>query len=759
MKMKTYFSTTMILISNACQWYWFKRVVSLHCLIFIIPLGCSAPPQNDSTTTQDAPIEQIPVENEVYIERELSESIPARVQKILQRAAETTTPKSIQSAEGKVVVVLVPKIDNLDLGTTTEFTWNQLNDYYTPTPGEVVMEFGKETPLPIEALVSDSGVVFVLFNERLITLKPSNGIWETTATVEGPFKSIQWNHTAERLLVVTTTKIEEYGWQEWKRVRSKELSDRIGRIQYAPSSPDALWSMNSNIDLSADSTIRVRWNIEEFDWSTTRTASILEDEPFSDVGVFPPLKMAWALDSELGSIMPEQGVIQRLNHEQGSLGSVLTFAESTLDYSPSVDSMNNIYYLRASAYPNLVSVPHVFAWANALDSPTQSTQLTTEPTRLVSPSPSGKHVLSLVYRGGRWVLLYSEKEQLLQHQKNDNQTRLKVTEKINQVTEALKTKYNGLFKQTSILVSEDEFALDEAYFTALMNSAFGLQLNGELTDLSLLDDFFDFTHGFWNEEDELVYALGVYYGNLLNKKKLVAWAPLEVNSTLSYSLQEPSHIPTLGMKSAPLFYLGLQTKPAPFDFHSPFFIARERIAGNVSLQKSASDSYNYTPYPTLLVDEYSEENTTVLLTILSSTILEEGILESIQRYLKILEYRTYGLQEFDFDTAIKSSLEAAETFPMIAENLSSLASALMFTNFTTEAKSLANKSTELGANNPTVLLQASRVYLNLDDLDRAQTLQQQVVDWDTFNEFESELEFDAQLIEDLRVLNLESDAE
>lgn len=727
--------------------------------VLLTACGSETPTTSGNQSSTDQGSTELLEASSNGLDKELSSRIESRVARILERVDESTVEQVVQNQNGDQASVRVPKPESLFTKPPITPRWSFLTDYYKPTQGTIVETFSPTTELPKMILLSDDAEILLLFADRFTVLRQTKEHeWAPEELLQGSMKSIQWNEAGTRLLVATEETAAEYDWANWSLMRKRSISSTSGRVQYSPTNPDALWSLNSTVDFIATSKVRSRWNVEEVDWDDSATTQVLENMPLADVGSFPQLKSAWALDLELGEIIPSQGQLQWIDLERKQLGVVFTINDRKLDYNPSADQFGNVFYLRANQFPRTVETPNVFAWVNNKSKPSQAKQLTSEPTKLMAPSLNGEHCAFIVKRNEDWILLYSSVNKLVSLNHEQLEFFDEKAQQIEEISEALSLRLNDRLAQPRIEILPSTLNADEDFFRNLLVSKLDLPLKGELEDLNVLDEMLDFSQGLWVEEPALIYSYGVMYGNILQRAGKAEWMSTEIRPELSYSLQNASLQPLLTLQMMKYFYLGLKTTPAPFDLHSPFQVARERLNGRLSFSQAATEAVNFTPYNTMLSEDFSDQTVVNLLEELSSeTPIENIQKETLQRYLKVLEYRAFGLQEQELETAVKSSLEASENFPVVAENLAALATALRPTEFNKETNALAGKVVEGAGNDPELLYTVSRIYLELSEFDQAEKTLAAVRKWDEFGRFETEVTDDLKLISELRTLEHEGE--
>lgn len=723
-------------------------------------VGCR---ENNSSTSEEpnessASVESSEIPNSVNgeLDEELRSSIPQRVEKILEQSLATTTSRVVNNAHGDQAIIRVPIHHMLPITPieNRDYRWKFLNNFYQPTPGQIALEFQDNLPLPKEVLLANDQSVLLLFDGELVTLRKHQESWKQTPLLSGKFQSMQWNQTGEHLLIVSEDVVLEYNWKEWNRIQARVLPSEGGKIQYSPTNPNTLWNLSSKLQFDPSVDIRVRYNIRELGWDDQTTTQVLENAPLASIGTLPLAKIAWVLDIEQKSIMPNHGVLQRFDLETKTLGSVLTENTTEIDFSPSADLVGNLVFLRAEEFPRNQTFANTTAWSVPVKSPKQSFQLTTEPTQAVTTSPDGLLIASIVFRNGKWKVLISTRAELEEIKPTQSKELSELKLKLVELSETIRTRFEKTVNQPSIILDHEQLISDAIFLREQFNTILDLELTGELDDFSRLDELFNLTQGDWQETPELVFALGCYIGTILQENELSDWSDEEIDPELSYNLQQFTFQPKLSLDTLSYYYHGLKTTNAPFDFFSPFRVARERIAGRLQIQESVEQATNFSPYKTILTERFERKDVVLLLKKLkeeSSTDYNE----SIQRYMSLLEYRAFGIEKQDQETAIKSALEAAETYPMIAENLVELASALAYTPFTTESRNLAKGSLELESNNPEILYKASRVYLDLDLFDEALALHEEVRKWDLSKDFEELIAQDAKLIHELKSQELE----
>ena len=722
---------------------WIRKLPLLLLVSGVFAVGCQEAQQTSEADgfSQAENLSQ----NEEEPTPEWMATIPKRVEELLKKTQENTTKELVEIRLGVTQTIRVPHHEKLLFPESSP--WVRTADLSVPIPGKVWATYQNESDLPKE-LAWDA-------EQRLITLESGQLIsydlngQRTILQLPEQIRKFQLDSTLNNALVTWESEAQEVELNSGRILGSWKWSTPGGYAVYHPTQRKNWIRLSPQTNLDANETFRILWSATIFNPSNGETTLLFESKPFSQLGTLPALNLGWGLDFELGQLLPQTAPLQKWNPETGTLGRYLTLPVSEIDYSPSIGLEKSLLFLRSESASQDLRKINTRAWSVPVEQPAQARQITTEPTLLIAGTPTSDRIAALLYRGrNSWQLVQYNLNELDSNLVDRQQKAFaELKEGIQQLQDSWDQSYLSLFVQDKIPNQmEDRLRLITKVRTQL-NEIFDLKLDGTASDLQRLDTLLDYSQGYWRESPVTVWILGTLYGEILTTVSDTTWGETEISTQLGRETIQFSTRPNWGQMQSRVIYLGMEDQLAPFDFHHPYHVARERITGGIQFSEAAQNAMKYSPYPTVIMTDESPES---LLGFVQRLAAESETSE-LTKYLKNLEYATVGFESSDYDVAIAGSLAVAESNPHTGENLLRLAKALQYSDFTTETTNLLEMAMEFPLEGDE-LLTAVDIWIQLGNYQRAESILASLENSEDAGYWQPELERFRGLIQELKNL-------
>jgi hypothetical protein len=675
-------------------------------------------------------------------------SIPYRVEQLLKRTRDNSTLQMVEVRLGVTQSIRIPQHEKQMIPDST--VWVRTADLSIPMTGKVVATFQSESKLPKEIAWDATNRLITLESGQLISYDSK----ATRSSLELPeqIRKFQLDSTLQNALVSWESEAQEVELNSGRILRNWKWDKPGGYAVYHPTKRDKWIRLIPHTNLDANAKLRVIWSATLYDSPSGESTMLFDSKPFSQLGTLPSLELGWGVDYELGKLLPQTAPLQRWTPEKGTLDTFLTLPASEIDYSPAVAFERSILFLRSESPSQDLRRITTRAWSVPIDQPSQASQITTEPTLQIAGTPSSDSIAALLYRGNEsWQLVQYGLNELDSNAIDRQQIAFaELKKKIQQLQDAWDQSYLSLFVQDKIPNQMEDRLRISTKVRTQMNEIFKIKLDGTAGDLKQLDSLMDYSEGYWRETPVTIWILGILYGELLSEMTDTTWGETEVSNQLGRETIQFSTRPNWGHMQSRMIYLGLEDQPAPFDFHHPFHVVRERIAGRMQFSEAARNALEYSAYPTVLMTQELSQDLSEFVQRLGA----EKDPSELTKNLKNLEYATVGFESSDYDVAIAGSLAVAETNPYTGENLLRLAKALQYSDFTTETTNLLNLAMEFPLEGDH-LLGAVDIWIQLGDFERAESILESLEQSEEAGYWLSEQERFRRLIHDLRDLELQ----
>jgi hypothetical protein len=632
--------------------------------------------------------------------------------------------------------------------------WTPPTMVVTETPGERIGDFPLDRR-PWSVLVDDAGSCVVAQADKVEVLLASG----KSATIAVPrARGLQWNHDASALLVDSTDAKRWIQWPSMAESRDLLAEGFKGQLLFAPNG-NALWQIADLIDPDPSSEVRVLLasvrarvpgEAAEMDIISTPTA-------LATIGTFPNLGEVWGHRIRAGMILPKPAPIWLLDETLRPSAQVTEPGEA-VDLLPSAADNGRMVFLRTRRVIDgdvgLRLGRSTRAWQVSIRQGGSEFPLTSEPTYGVAISPNGGHVALLVERDGRIVLLRTTPEQLTQEEAlrakgGMDAFEMQVQRVLNRVREVWETTpwhpvvdADAVSYDQPLTGAEVVLATMAAALEGALAEEHGLVLGADRSAVVLLDKWLQHSDGLLTEENSTVVGLAALYGNLLAREEGIEWEFSSITPAFSNDLQQASHA-----------YKDLAR------LHSPFYAAREAIAGRLSLAEAAAEAMGREVLPVGLVENFGERTGAAFAV---AEVRRSGVeVEAhvpIEVWKKIVEEQPHavianeaawsaGTARAEGGVAFAAAMNLAEADPTNPNRLIRFARELVLAGMDDAAVKLYDHVAVLAPDDPAVRLAVANAYFGLYRFDEAELLFLRILD-----HFPSELETVVENLEVLRSL-------
>jgi len=624
----------------------------------------------------------------------------------------------------------------------------------TETPGVRVADFPLERR-PWALLVDNAGNCVVAHSDR-VEIHFAAG---DTATLEVPrVQRLQWNHDASLLLVDSADAKKLVDLPYRRETRDLLAEGFRGRLMFAPNGK-AIWQVVDLIDPDPSSEVRVLLASvrARVPGETAEVDVISSPTAIATLGTFPNLGEAWGQRIRAGMILPRPAPIWLLGEDIRPTIQVTNPGEN-VDLSPSASDDGRVVFLRTRRVidgdDGLRLAVNSRAWQSSIRQKDAEYPLTSEPTYGVALSPDGSHVALLVERGGRIVLLRSALDQL------DQETALRakggmeaferqvqrVLERITNawsttpwhpVVEADTVSYDEPLPEAEEVLATMATVLEEA-----LAEEHGLVLASGREAIVLLDQWMMHSDGLLEEDNATIVSVAALYGSLIAREDGVEWEASGITPAFSNDLQHASEV-----------YKDLAR------LHSPFYAAREAIAGRLSLVTAAAEALGREDVPVGLVENFGERTgASFAVSEVRRSGVDVDAPVPIEVWKRIAEEQPHyvianeaawsaATARNEGGVAFAAAMNLAEAAPTNPRRLMRFAHEMVLAGLDETALRLYDHAAVLAPEDPEVRLAVANAYFGLYRYDEAELLFLRILD-----HFPSELETVVQNLEVLRSL-------
>ncbi len=729
---------------------WGMRIVRK---IFVLPVaamllllggGCGSPGLVEQEEPADPEFLELQREMDRLVDRLIEESLAA------------TREEVFLFEDGREGVRRVPVVRRVEIPVAH---WDHGQDARATlggraTLGEVVAEFPvNRRPWPL--LVDNAGNCVVARADRVEVHFAAGG----SATLDVPrARGLQWNHEASALLVDSTDAKRWIQWPSMSESRDLLAEGFRGRLMFAPNGR-AIWQVVDLIDPDPSSEVRVLLaSVRARVPGETAEADVISSPTaMATLGTFPNLGEAWGQRIRAGMILPRPAPIWLLG-EDARPSIQVTDPGEKVDLSPSASDEGRIVFLRTrrviDADDGLRLATNTRAWRSSIRQKDAEFPLTSEPTYGVALSPDGGHLALLLERGGRMVLLRSDAGQLSEETAQRSKGGMDAFERqvrrvLERVTQAWSTtpwhpaveadavSYDQPLPGATDMLATMATALEEA-----LAEEHGLVLGSGRGAIGLLDQWMMHADGLLAEDNATIVSVAALYGNLLAGEEGVEWEASGITPAFSNDLHQASHA-----------YKDLAR------LHSPFYAAREAIAGRLSLAEAAADVLGHGNVPVGLVENFGERSGAAFAV---SEVRRSGVdvdaRVPIDAWKRVAEEQPHdaianeaawsaATARNEGGVAFAAAMNLAEADPANPRRLMRFAHEMVLTGLHDQALRLYDHAAILAPDDPEVRLAVANAYFGLYRYEEAELLFLRILD-----HFPSELETVVQNLEVLRSL-------
>lgn len=721
-----------------------NRIISGVLLFFAaIVVGCgSGEPRQDSQN---------------LAENDLRSQVERRVAEILSLSEEQSTSIPYVYSDGAEGVRRSPILREVAIPSGG---YRPPEGMFAETNGEVVADF-KPSEIPQAIAMDNEGGIVAAFESEVRYFSADGN---DRRIAEGLFTVVQFNRETDQLLASGPEIKQVLSWPGGEVLHDLTERELSGYMAFSPYEEKTLWQMKDVVDLSASSKSRVFWGV----WNVPIDGiyrEMITDQPLAvaDLGTLSSAGLAWAHRAEDFRIFPDPAPLFLLDEEL-DIGRQLTTTETEVDIRPAADANGRLYFIRMSRFiespDGLLIGSTARAWTTPIDDPSQEQMLTAEPTLDLAVSANGERVALIVVREGKAVLLRTNPQALLERNIEQQVAALEnLQQQMHAALESLRDAFDQMemgetlrqmpfgpeatVAPNTALLKHMEAALRDALKTHV-----GFELEEGPAALASMDGLLAIADGYWPEEPATITAIAGLYGNTLAEAPESKWLLQTAGPAMSANLSE------ITLKGEGLY----------FTLHSPFLVARERLAGRIELAESARAALQSPMLPVLLVENYSPGTVEVYL---SARVAEAGInvesasADELKNIVlnnpdnaianQVVFSLSRGLNEPAL--AVYSGLNLARRHPTSADALVKAAQGIQLLGETELALKLYDRAEELAPQNADVLYDVAIGYFDESLLDKAEVRFARAKEHDVTGEYGPAIE---ENLRQLRMIRTES---
>lgn len=614
--------------------------------------------------------------------------------------------------------------------------WTPPPEFFAKTPGDIVTTLGQSAPAGL--LIDDDGTVLVS-DDLGLRIFPVQGMPRRHEDLAN--MALHWN--ADGSLLAASSP-ESKMVATWPGLERDDLSGMglVGVLVFAPDSGpegNTLWAIGSSVAWDARVAERVRFEVTRVDRGA-RAAEPLRPrpgaiDPLAALGTFPALGMAWGSPAVPHLILPDPAPIMELDGIH-RLERLLTDPGQQVDVAPVAPGIGEVFFIRAERVGDAGLGASARAWVTQVNTPTTARPLTAEPTARIAVSPGGAWTALAIVRDGRLELLRTRTDQLFRDAVVEAETaRGDFRGRAQRVADDMAAELARTGPGATLEAGEYGPILGESpgqedlrslatAFRRSVDEHLGIELPQGLDGLAVMDDLLRFLDGVWDEHPANVAAVAALYGEALAGHGGVEWFLDGTDPELSASASETTSVPP-GSRL--------------FAFHLPYYVAREALAGKLSLVAEADSLLRRPERPIALVESF--QTSTALAFVLESAS-RGGIDPAEATYPELMAAAAAnpsngpllllalaGASERSDDPAAAwAALQLALRSPTNPRALQMAATALENIGAPDLACELMARAEKLDPGDPVLLLQSADAHLIADRLDAARERYQFLVD-------------------------------
>jgi len=504
------------------------------------------------------------------------------------------------------------------------------------TPGRTARAYGFDNE-PRAILVADDGSMIVATRQPIGGSGNFMHVVGTENEVRFPYASpnpvnaLHWNADGTAFIATSEGVGLKFPWPPESDTAGENIGNRPTRRVYFNPSGEGVLLAEDLVDFGATTPTLVAWNLSEHtgEGSSDPLARAL---PLSTIGTFPQLNLMWGHKRQDWRLFPDEAPIYSLN-AMFEATTPLTNPGTDVDIRPQAARDGRLWFIRAprqifSDTGGMGIAPNARAWTVELDGNSE-TMATAEPTLDVAVSPDGSRVAFLVAREGELLAVVNERDIILA---NDLATQRTASEDFRSRMLRVAEGVEAAFLLTAMGRAELEdtplgpiptvaptvagVSQLSATLRQQLEEQFEIVLDEGVAKLGVIDGLLAEGDGLWNESPAIVVALAGVYAEALREENpdSIEWYLDLAQPDLSYGLDTATFFPgnlVLGAEDT--------TRPVRVrvtgiaQMHSPFYVARERLAGRMALDVAAREVIGNRARPILLVENFDAGNLNVAL--------------------------------------------------------------------------------------------------------------------------------------------------
>lgn len=719
-------------------------LLALLCAMMTLPLGCSREAEPQATGLLDPAAERM---------------VRDRADAVLTRSAEEVEPAPEGAGH-------VPRLREID---APEGRFTIPERLIVTTPGTERLRFPLHR-LPHALLIDDAGRLVVAWPDGVESVPPPDA-GEGTELVSGePARALQWNAEGTELLLSGPDVKRTVSWpeleQRWEGTPDQDLR---GRLAFAPKGDGDLWLFEEAIDFNAASEIRIFWRVLDVPRDGgTPNALYARDLRLASIGTLPILQTAYGTPRQPYQILADPAPLYRLGDDLRRQ-EALTDPGEDVDLHPQADATGRIWFLRATRQVETrtgggVLGPGARAWSVMVGEAESARRVTAEPTVQVAVSPNGQRVALLVVRRGEGLVIESPARELLERDLSATAAAERdFRERFDAVAGAVESAFHTLelSRQTeetpfgTMLTAppsaEDLAWMDQA-FRAAIERQFELTLPSGVEALGIVDGLMGEGDGLWRETPAMILAIAGFHGGVMAREEGVRWSLEMARPDLGLDAEVADFTP-----GELIFQVAGSSRPVRFRvgglalMHNPFYVARERIAGRMSLDLAARDALASRARPILLTENHSPDNLSLELLHQAEQAGMDLTGEDLESFARVVEEKPdallanlavliYARQTGDRALALSAAMNLAEGLPWSADAILLAVEPLQWVGMTETSLAFARRAEEIAPENPNVLFDVALAFYDALEFDSAAERLDRVEELDTERHYEETLE-------------------
>lgn len=465
---------------------------------------------------------------------------------------------------------------------------------------------------PIAFAVANGGVVFFSDGEALY--RRSEGR-QSTRILNGDVSHLQFNEDGSVLLAKVGEDILFLEGDDWGTIRTHPHEIPQGRVSWS-TEPGQLLVVSDLVQFAATEERRIFLDlyIHDLETGATRGARWADSHRLAAVGTLPPLAMTWGHLWRGYQINPIPAPLFLI--EEGHLGGMITGMDGVADISPSANRDGHLFWIRTPRHGAHVGR----AWWRGPGEGAEGKelQLTGRPTTHISTAPAGDHVAFVLEGGeGFWEVRMTTINELEAHRPALERLRTVhrgVEEKIRDLSRGLERDLLALDIGDSLRPSEfGTFLLD-------IPSPGEVDQMGEALRKRLVDNLGVNLGSGQGAASRLDMVLREAMGRLPEHPAIIMGVSSVLVDALPAGSQWYLDNATTGSLSVDVRDT-LHSDDLTYQALLPFGVAREAIAGRLSLEQTTREVLGKGNLPIYLVENF---RTDTLLNLRLYQLREDG---------------------------------------------------------------------------------------------------------------------------------------